>query len=252
MAVPLSEMTMSETLPTPTSTSPSTPPPSVWQSLWRDWLRPFLLVAGVMVAFRSSVLDWNVVPTGSMKPTIVEGDYILVNKLAYDLRVPLSGQRLATWADPKRGDIIVFEPPGEHERYVKRIVGVPGDILELRDNHLLVNGRPAVYHDLHPTEHADALSAPQGDWLGEETVAGRSHAVMLSPDRASPASFEPLVVPEGHYFVMGDNRDNSKDSRYFGFVSRERIVGRAGSVAVSLDPEHHQTPRWHRFFGPLT
>jgi signal peptidase I len=248
MAVLLSEMNMSA-VPAPTSPPPS---PSGWQSLWRNWLRPFALVACAMVAFRSSVVDWNVVPTGSMKPTIVEGDYILVNKLAYDLRVPLGGQRLATWADPKRGDIVVFEPPGERERYVKRIVGVPGDVLELRDNCLLVNGKPAEYLDLDPAMHSDVRSSPPSDWFGQEIVAGRAHAVMLSPDRASPTSFAPLEVPQGHYFVMGDNRDNSKDSRYFGFVPRERIVGRVGRVVVSLDPEHHQAPRWHRFFGRLS
>src|SRR4051794_18607107 len=89
------------------------PPPAApaWQGLWRNWLRPFVIVAGLMIALRSSVLDWNVVPTGSMKPTIVEGDYILVNKLAFDLRIPLIGRTLMSWSDPKRGDIVVFDPP---------------------------------------------------------------------------------------------------------------------------------------------
>jgi signal peptidase I len=231
----------------------SPPAPSAWQSFWRNWLRPFVVVAVLMVGLRSSVVDWNVVPTGSMKPTIVEGDYILVNKLAFDLRVPLTGQRVVSWADPKRGDIVVFTPPGERDRYVKRIVGVPGDVLEMRENRLFVNGKRAVYRDLEPTLHGDARrAAPGRNWFGTEMVAGRAHAVMLSPDRESLTSFEPLVVPEGHYFVMGDNRDNSKDSRYFGCVSRDRIVGRVPSVAVSLDPAAHNAPRWHRFFTALT
>jgi len=236
----------------PQTDTPS-PAPTALRSFWRNWLRPFVVVAVLMVGLRSSVLDWNVVPTGSMKPTIVEGDYILVNKLAFDLRVPLTGQTLISWGNPDRGDIVVFTPPGERDRFVKRIVGIPGDVLELRDNHLFVNGKPAEYHELDSSLHTDPEAAkPGNDWFGQEIVAGRAHAVMLSPDRASPTSFEPLVVPAGHYFVMGDNRDNSKDSRYFGFVARERIVGRVPSVAISLDPQRHNAPRWNRFFTALT
>src|SRR5262249_25125047 len=99
---------------------------------------------------RSAVLDWNVVPTGSMNPTILEGDYILVNKLAYDIRLPFVGLSLTRCEDPARGDIVVFEPPGERDRYVKRIVGVPGDVVELRDNRLYVNGEPAEYVVFEP------------------------------------------------------------------------------------------------------
>jgi signal peptidase I len=238
-----------------TASSPAPPAasrPSAIQRFWRNWLRPFVIVAAVMIALRSSIVDWNVVPTGSMKPTIVEGDYIFVNKLAYDLRVPLTGQPLWTLGDPRRGDIVVFTPPGERDRFVKRIVGVPGDVIEMRDNRLLVNGRPAKYHDLAADLHVDARAeSPDGDWFGQEIVAGRAHAVMLSGDNASLTSFDPVVVPEGHYFVMGDNRDNSKDSRVFGFVSRDRIVGRVGRIAVSLDPAQHHAPRWHRFFQAL-
>jgi signal peptidase I len=188
-----------------------------------------------------------------MKPTIVEGDYIFVNKLAFDLRVPLTGQPLWTFGNPRRGDIVVFTPPGERDRFVKRIVGVPGDVIELRDNRLLVNGRHAEYHTLDARLHADVRTeSPDGDWFGQEIVAGRAHAVMLAADNPNPSSFDPVVVPEGHYFVMGDNRDNSKDSRFFGFVSRDRIVGRVGRVAVSLDPERHHAPRWGRFLQPLS
>jgi signal peptidase I len=237
---------------TPEAVTPTPPPASAWQGAWRGWLRPFLVVVVLMVGLRSSVMDWNVVPTGSMKPTIVEGDYILVNKLAYDLRAPLTGQRLWTWGDPKRGEIVVFTPPGEHDRYVKRIVGQPGDELELRDNRLFVNGRAAHYHDLPAADHQDVRpEAGEPAWFGSEMVAGTAHAVMLSPERGSLTSFGPLVVPPGHYFMMGDNRDNSKDSRYFGCVARDRILGRAPGLVVSLDPLRHNAPRWWRFFTPL-
>jgi signal peptidase I len=236
--------------PQPTSPSPAPgaePPPKAPPGLWRGWVRPFLLVLVGLLVFRSVVLDWNVVPSGSMKPTIVEGDYIFVDKLAYDLKVPFTSQVLLHWGGPRRGDIVVFTPPGETERYVKRVVGVPGDRLELRDNQLFVNGEPARYEPLNAPPQAQA-----NDWLGREVVAGRGHPILLSPDRPGPDSFEPMTVPAGHYFLMGDNRDDSKDSRFFGPVARERIVGRVTRVAISLDPWHHRLPRWGRFLLSLT
>ncbi len=214
-------------------------PSSPWRALWKGWLRPLLLVGTALVLFRSVVLDWNVVPTGSMNPTIVEGDYIVVNKLAYDFKLPFVGWKLLRWAGPARGDIIVFDPPGEQERYVKRVIGVPGDRLEMRDNRLFVNGRPARYRG--------RAVGRGGDWIGDDQIAGRSHRVRFSADAAGAASFGPVVVPPGRYFVLGDNRDNSKDSRYFGFVDRERIIGRVGRVLLSLNPFLGQQPRWARF-----
>jgi signal peptidase I len=198
-----------------------------------------LYVGAALVLFRSSVLDWNVVPTASMNPTIVEGDYILVNKVAYGLKLPLLGGPLLRWGGPARGDIIVFDPPGESERYVKRVVGVPGDHLEMRRNHLFVNGRPARYRG--------RTVGRDRDWAGDEEIAGRGHRVLFSAGLPGADSFGPLVVPPGHYFVLGDNRDNSKDSRYFGFVEGDRIVGRVGRVLLSLNPWLRKQPRWARF-----
>jgi signal peptidase I len=234
-----------------TDKEPTTP--SKGPGLWRGWLRPFVLTLAALFVFRSVVLDWNVVPSGSMKPTILEGDYIVVNKLAFDLKVPFTGQPLLEWGNPGRGDIIVFTPPGKTERYVKRVVGVPGDVLELRDNELFVNGQRASYEPLDPGVYQDlpAQARTSGEFA-REVVAGRGHPIMLHPDRPGPDSFEPLVVPPGHYFVMGDNRDNSEDSRVFGLVARERISGRVSVVALSLDPLRHRLPRWARFFHGLT
>jgi signal peptidase I len=210
------------------------PPPSRLATIWRHWLRPFVLVALAMFAFRSAVLDWNVVPTGSMRPTIVEGDYILVNKLAYDVRVPFAGWRVMPSGEPERGDIVIFEPPGETDRYVKRVIGLPGDVVELHGNRLHVNGKPAGY-----------------ELPGTEVLTGHAHGVLLPPGWSPGDDLRPVVVPDGHYFVLGDNRGNSKDSRVFGFVSRDRILGKATAVVVSLDPLHSWRPRMSRLFQPL-
>jgi signal peptidase I len=235
------------------NTDPQTPPsrPSRLATFWRQWLRPFVVIALLMFAFRSAVLDWNVVPTGSMKPTIVEGDYILVNKLAYDVRVPFAGWSVLPSGQPQRGEIVVFVPPGETERYVKRIVGVPGDVVEVRDNKLLVNGRAAGYALLPDALPVEAVDEGGRNVTGTETVVGRAHPVMLPSEWTPGSSFGPAAVPRGHYFVLGDNRGNSKDSRAFGFVGRDRILGRATRVVVSLDPSRSWGLRAGRFLQAL-
>src|SRR5436853_5878692 len=112
---------------------------------WRKEIRPLLILALVLFSLRSSLADWNDVPTGSMKPTILEGDRVLVNKLAYDLKVPFTTWHLAQWGDPNRGDIVVFYSPHDGKRLVKRVIGLPGDTLELRNDVLVLNGAPLDY-----------------------------------------------------------------------------------------------------------
>jgi len=222
------------------------------RALWREWVKPLLIVIAVMAPLRSSFADWNDVPTGSMKPTILEGDRVVVNKLAYDLKVPFTTIHLAKWDDPKRGDIIVFYSPADGTRLVKRVVGIPGDVVELRENVLLINQQKAEYESL-PSEYivdlrpADLLVAR----FARERVAGKSHAVMAKPHLGSKRSFDPEVVPPGGYFVMGDNRDESYDSRWLGFISRDRIVGEAVVIAFSLDRDRYFRPRLSRFFHEL-
>lgn len=228
--------------------------------LLREWVVPFLVVLVVVFSLRSAVADWNDVPTGSMRPTILEGERIFVNKLAYDLKVPFTLVRLLEWGAPERGDVVVFYSPAEEhrKRLVKRVVGVPGDRLVQRGGHLLINGEPAVYRPLHHDER-DELgivngTLDDGERVVWESVDGMDHPVALKPfpqvafvDR----DFGPIEVPEGVYFVMGDNRDNSTDSRIFGFVDKKLIVGRATAVVFSLDPENSRAPRWSRFFTAL-
>src|SRR5678815_3049864 len=117
--------------------------------LWREWIKPAAIFAIILFPLRSAVADWNWVPSGSMKPTILEGDLVFVNKLAYDLRVPFTLQRLADWDNPARGDIVVFFSPHDGTRLVKRVVAVPGDTIELRNNVLLLNGTAMAYESVN-------------------------------------------------------------------------------------------------------
>jgi signal peptidase I len=210
----------------------------------------FIAFVFCMVVFRSAVADWNVVPTGSMQPTIRIGDRIAVNKLAYDIRVPLTHLSLVHLADPQRGDIVVLDSKAADERLVKRLIGLPGDNVALRGNVLYINGVEATYA-------TRSVSGIQDDLKGRavyetESLGGMTHALRLQVDQPSPVSnFGAVTVPSGEYLLLGDNRDNSADSRYLGFFSRDEIVGRARYVAYSLDPSDHYLPRMNRFAAAL-
>lgn len=209
---------------------------------WREY-RGFAVFIVLMVIFRSALADWNVVPTGSMKPTIVEGDRILVNKLAYDLKVPLTHISLHKFADPGRGDIVIFDSKAANNRLVKRVIGLPGDTVEMRDNRLTINGIGARYSAV---EHgADATFAV-------ESYLNMSHRIELASTGVSRFStFGPVTVPKDRYLVLGDNRDNSADSRFYGFIPRDEIVGNAKTIVLSLNYDNYYIPRADRFFRPL-
>jgi signal peptidase I len=219
---------------------------------WRQEIRPLLILAAILFSVRSSLADWNDVPSGSMQPTILVGDRIFVNKLAYDLKVPFTTWHLAQWSNPQRGDIVVFYSPHDGTRLVKRVVGLPGDTVELRDEQLVINGSPVAYAPLGVEISGELPRAErQGNQFATEELPARDHVVMATPRLPAKRTFDPVHVPAGCYFMMGDNRDNSFDSRYFGVVERKQILGKATAVVLSLDHENYWLPRTDRFFSSL-
>ena len=215
----------------------------------KRWLtdnRGFLIFLACLGVFRTAVADWNPVPTGSMRPTILEGDVVLVNRLAYDLKVPLTNLSLATLGEPQRGDIVTFTSPADGIRLIKRLVALPGDVVELKNEVLFINQQSAQY------SQASALLEPVAPDMqvqatrATESGVGKAHAVQFLHGVSARRDFGPVVVPAAHYFMLGDNRDNSADSRFIGVVPRERLIGRAGQVLVSADITDNWMPRWSR------
>ena len=223
------------------------------RKLWREW-RGFALFVAVMLVFRSAIADWNQVPSGSMQPTILPGDRIVVDKLAYDLRVPFTLTRISEWSAPERGDVITFPSPLDERLFVKRVVGMPGDTVELRRNSLIINGTAASYDALTEDEIRTLPIRPSASYrVLRETVLGSSRIIMVrrAPIDRGYSSFGPVVVPDDHYLVLGDNRDNSGDFRRIGPVARERVLGRAHAIAFSLNYDNYYAPRVDRFFTDL-
>ncbi|MGC3958820.1 MAG: signal peptidase I [Verrucomicrobiota bacterium] len=219
---------------------------------WKKEIRPLLILALILFSIRSSLADWNDVPSGSMRPTIIEGDRIFVNKLAYDLKVPFTTWHIAEWSNPQRGDIAVFFSPYDGKRLVKRVIGLPGDTIELRNNQLVLNGAAVEYQPIAEELLRDIPESQRaGRTFASEKLPGQTHAVGGAPAAPAPRTFAPIVVPQGEYFMMGDNRDDSFDSRFWGTVKREKIVGRATAVVLSFDKSRYWLPRWGRSFTSL-
>ena len=205
-----------------------------------------------MLLVRSAIADWYDVPSGSMYPTLIIGDRIVADRLAYDVKLPFTDVIVKHLADPKRGDIVTFVSPEDGTRLVKRIVGLPGDVVEMRGEELIVNGEKASYAPA-PVDIAKQVSP---DYAGPqlvftENILGSQRPIIVMPERQALRSFDPVTVPEGEYLMLGDNRDASKDSRYIGFVKRELITGQVKRVAFSLDADTYYLPRPDRFGMPL-
>ncbi len=202
-----------------------------------DYSRAFFPVLAAVLCLRSFVAEPFRIPSSSMMPTLLIGDFILVNKFAYGLRLPITNKKFIATGEPKRGDVVVFHPPQHPEQdWIKRVMGVPGDTIAYHDNTVSVNGKPLQYR-------ADGIYVGKGrgiDATGSslltEMVPGRPHDVLERKD--SPFFIQgegEWTVPAGQYFVMGDNRDNSEDSRFWGFLPEEDLRGKAFLIWMHWD-----------------
>ncbi|SFP35876.1 signal peptidase I [Ralstonia sp. NFACC01] len=218
------------------------------QPWWLEYTASFFPVIAAVFLLRSFVIEPFKIPSGSMIPTLQIGDFILVNKYTYGIRLPIVNKKIVELNQPQRGDVMVFRyPKDESMDYIKRVIGVPGDVVKYDNKRLTVNGQPATY-------------APQSDYLDgerltyskhyQETLGNVTHNILNDADRpayvSGPDDFPfrenctynqtgfTCKVPAGHYFMMGDNRDNSADSRYWGFVPDKNIVGKAFFIWMNL------------------
>lgn len=200
-----------------------------------EYAKSFFPVLLIVLVLRSFLVEPFQIPTGSMIPTLEVGDFILVNKYAYGVRLPVIGTKIVDVADPKRGEVMVFIPPHEDKYYIKRVIGLPGDTVRYEDKNLYING------ELIDKEYVEdiVVETSIGDLPGSlynETIAGIEHHTQHIDGVGRSRTRTTWVVPNGHYFMMGDNRDNSSDSREWGPVPEKDIVGKAIAIWMHKEP----------------
>jgi signal peptidase I len=218
------------------------------RSFYKEWVEPFLIAAVVALFIRQFAVEAFKIPSGSMIPTLDIGDHLLVNKFIYGPRIPFTDSRIFIWKEPKRGDVIVFKyPENEDKNFIKRVVGLPGDKIEIINGKLFINDEPV---SIAPGGTSDGKQEGSGypyydkPKLYDEQLGTVKHEIQYLRDQ-SGYNFGPKIVPVDSVFVMGDNRDNSQDSRVWGFVKRNKILGRALVIYWSWDGSDRWV-RWER------
>lgn len=222
----------------------------------------------LIVTVKSSIVDWNYVPTGSMRPTLADGDQIIINKLAYDITIPLTYKSLYKISDPEKGDIVVFDTAKQDVRMVKRVLAVPGDKIKIRKNKVYINDKELEYSENFNSEFLESVFKPLDEsdkrtykennlpidkmavTYQTEALNGIKHGIRLEEgvQKIGSLGLKEMTIPENNYLMIGDNRNNSLDSRYWGLVERHEIVGKVNYVVFSLDQDHWLKPRMDRFF----
>ena len=199
-----------------------------------DYAKSFFPIFLIVLVLRSFIVEPFRIPSGSMIPTLLVGDFILVNKNTYGIRLPLINKKIVARGEPERGDVVVFRYPNDPSTpFIKRVVGLPGDLIEYKDKKLYVNGE--LMPQTRGTSFVGLRSAARhsGSIVAEENLQDLTHQILLTP-RISSQTYQGKVPP-GNYFVLGDNRDNSRDSRYWGFVPDENLVGKAFLIWMNWD-----------------
>jgi signal peptidase I len=236
-----------------------------------DYARSFFPVALVVLVLRSFIFEPFRIPSDSMMPTLFAGDFILVNKFAYGLRLPVTNTRFVPNEEPQRGDVVVFRfPPDPAINYIKRLVGLPGDHIRIEGDHLYVNGVQALWreagtysdgcyenmqlaretlgehvHDTMYCRSTGGIAAPRLPSCNRNI--DRGYSCQADAEAANDSgNFAEIEVPAGHFFMVGDNRDNSADSRYFGFVPEANLIGRAQRIWFNWDLQRSGGPLWNR------
>ena len=208
-----------------------------------EYAKSFFPILLLVLVIRSFLFEPFRIPSGSMMPTLLEGDFIFVNKFAYGLRLPVLNTKIVEIGEPEHGDVVVFRLPSDPDvNYIKRVVGLPGDVVmyEPGSKRLTINGEQV------PLQLLDDYEGDPGVQLAMETLGDHEHELLLTKGRLSPGGT--YVVPEGHYFMMGDNRDNSRDSRFPGveYVPEYRLVGRAVRIWMNWRWPAQGGPQWSR------
>ena len=218
-----------------------------------EWLKSLLVAGLIFIVLRTFLIQTFVITSGSMEDTLLVGDFLVVNRAAIGSPVPFTGLRLPGYSDPRRFDIIVFDPPHEPDlKLVKRLIGMPGDTVAMRDKLLLINGQPVE----EPYVKHDAMPDETHPWMAWQSryLAPRVDAGSYQPSRDT---WGPLVIPEDHYFMLGDNREASLDSRYWGLLEGWRLEGRAVVIYFSYNRGSFRPfaflreVRWGRIGNPI-
>ena len=218
---------------------------------WSIELFPVLLLVFI---FRGFIFEPFRVPSNSMMPTLLTGDFIVVNKFDYGFRLPITNTKLVEFSKPNRGDVIVFRYPNYEKNpgysgvdFIKRIVAIPGDLISYSDDQLVINDKAIETKNIGPYIGVDSGKSMNNYKLAQEFISALPHEILINPNRRSKGIPE-ITIPEGHYFVMGDNRSHSSDSRFWGFVPEEYIIGRAIGIWMHWD-WNYNTMQFSRIGG---
>ena len=235
---------------TPAASRPPEPRQSRLSRWFDSWMRSLGMAFVLFVIIKTFLVEAFQIPSGSMERTLLVGDFLFVNKAVYGAQIPGTNARVPGFESPRRGEVVVFAYPRNPEQnYVKRVIGVPGDTVEMRGGRVRVNGRPLAEPYVQRVDPTRDVADPEFTWQRRYYAGAPDDALRLHPTRDN---WGPLAVPDGKYFVLGDNRDNSSDSRYWGFVDAAAVKGRPWVVYFSYDREARDALpwltdiRWHR------